>query len=73
MAELAKKKQTRMGHKGVVTKKIKKVYHLIAALSPDHHADLAKLTQLKLSLREKLESGRYGQSRHTQTCIYCKN
>ena len=55
MAELAKKKWIRAGHKGVVTRRIKEDDNLVAAISPTHPVDLAKLTQLKLSLKEKLE------------------
>ena len=57
MAEqLTKKKRIRAGHKGVVTRRMKEVDDIVAAMTPTHPADLAKLAQLKLSLKEKLET-----------------
>ena len=56
MAELTKKKRIRAGHRGVVTRRIKEVDDLVAAITPTHPADLAKLAQLKLSLKEKLDT-----------------
>ena len=57
MAEpLVKKNRIRAGHKGVVTKRIKEVDDLIAAATPEEPVELAKLTRLKLSLQEKLDT-----------------
>ena len=50
--ELARKKQVREGHKALATKMISKVKELLAKVeAPDH----LTLTQLGMSLREKLE------------------
>ena len=51
----AKKTRIRVGHKGVATS-MKEVDELVAAITPGHPADAMKLVQLRLSLREKLET-----------------
>ena len=55
---IAKKTRIRVGHRGMVTKRIKEVEDTIAAATGPSHApiDLAMLTRLKLSLREKLDT-----------------
>ena len=52
----AKKTRIRAGHKGVATRRVKEVDELLAAITPGRPADATKLAQLRLSLREKLET-----------------
>ena len=52
MADLAKKKQLRAGHRGSTTRMLTQVNKLLK----EDKVDLAKLAQLKLSLQEKLET-----------------
>lgn len=55
MAEgLTKKRQIRAGHRRSVTKMLRQVDDLTASIAPDTRADMARLSQLKLSLQEKL-------------------
>ena len=49
--ELIKKKRVRAGHRASVSRMVKKAVELLAA----EHPDATKLSQLKLSLKEKLE------------------
>ena len=49
--ELVKKKRVRAGHRASVSRMVKKAEELLAA----EHPDATKLSQLKLSLKEKLE------------------
>ena len=50
MADLARKKRVRGGHKASVTKMVRKAEELLTAESPD----VARLAQIKMSLQEKL-------------------
>lgn len=49
--ELTKKKRVRAGHRGSVSRMVKKSEELLAA----EHPDITTLSQLRLSLKEKLE------------------
>ena len=53
---LVRKKQIRAGHRGSVTKMLRQVEELMAALDPGARVDTAKLSRLKLSLHEKLDT-----------------
>ena len=53
---LVKKNEIRAGHKGMVTKRIREVDDLIMAVMPKEPVELVKLTRLKLSLQEKLDT-----------------
>lgn len=54
--ELAKKKRIRAGHKASATSMMNRVDVLVAEVTPDSPPDVAKLSQLKLSLQEKLDT-----------------
>ena len=53
---LSRKKWIRAGHKASVTRILSQVNNLLAAANPTSTVDTAKLTQLKLSLQEKLDT-----------------
>ena len=56
MAEgLVKKKRIRAGHKALAMRILSQVDELLAAADPASPTDLVRLTQLKLSLQEKLD------------------
>ena len=52
MADLAKKKRLRAGHRGSTTRMLTQVNKLLR----EEEVNLARLAQLKLSLQEKLET-----------------
>ena len=52
--QLRKKRRTRAGHKGSATRMVAKVDELMAETDPDPTTLPARLTQMKLSLQEKL-------------------
>ena len=57
MAErLAKRKRIRAGHKSLVTRILGQLDDLLGAADPASAVDVAKLTQLKFSLQEKLDT-----------------
>ena len=57
MAEgLAKKKRIRAGHKSSATRILGQLDDLLGAADPTSTVDMAKLTKLKLSLQEKLDT-----------------
>ena len=51
-----KKTQIRVGHRGLVTRCIQEADKVIEMATPDQTINTAKLAQLKLSLKEKLET-----------------
>ena len=53
---LARKKRIRAGHKASATRILSQVDEILAASDPGSAVDMSKLTQLKLSLQEKLET-----------------
>ena len=53
---LTRKKRIRAGHKASVTRMLTTVNGLLTTLEPGPTTDTSKLTQLKLSLQEKLET-----------------
>ena len=53
MEALAKKKRTREGHKASATKTMRQIDELLATDTPDK----ARLSLLRLSLKEKFETG----------------
>ena len=59
---LVKKKQIRAGHKASATRMLTNVNELLSTLEPGPTTDTSKLTQLKLSLQEKLETLRQPDS-----------
>ena len=53
---LIRKKQIRAGHQDSATRMLTNVNELLSTLEPGPTTDTSKLTQLKLSLQEKLET-----------------
>ena len=53
MSELTKKTRPRKGHRAYVTKQLSKVKEIVSNFNPD---DVTALTQLKLTLTEKIET-----------------
>ena len=63
MAEgLVRKKRIHAGHKATATRMLTKVNELLSTLEPGPTTKTLKLTQLKLSLQEKLETLRQPDS-----------
>ena len=57
MAEgLVRKKRICTGHKALATRMLTKVNEILSTIEPGPTTDTSKLTQLKLSLQEKLKT-----------------